>query len=143
MRTHLLTILAICCISLLLSGCGDSTTKSAEAACVCEKGEAGESVWCESCDHGFVGGKEVACKDCYQGKTGAETWCEGCKKGYVEGKSTGCKDCFAGKTGTDVFCESCKAGYMDGEKVTKCKSCFDAKQGGPACEACAAKKATK
>ena len=111
MRAPLLTVLAVCAVALLLAGCGDSTTKTAEASCpTCAKGAAGENVWCEDC-----------------------------AKGHVAGKATRCKDCFRGKTGSETFCESCKAGYIGGEKVTGCKHCFAHKQGGPACESCAKK----
>ncbi len=51
---------------------------------------------------------------------------------------TKCATCAEGKSGEAVWCEDCNAGYVRGKKTT-CKGCFAAKQGGPACEVCAAK----
>lgn len=33
-------------------------------ACRCKQGKAGEPVWCEKCDKGYVDGKEAHCKGC-------------------------------------------------------------------------------
>ena len=44
--------------------------------------------------------------------------------------------CEKGKQGDTVWCEKCSAGYVAGVK-TKCAGCYEAKQGGPACAACA------
>ena len=41
-----------------------------------------------------------------------------------------------GEFGSKAWCEACAAGYVDGDK-TRCQACFEAKQGGPGCEACA------
>lgn len=53
--------------------------------------------------------------------------------------ATGCATCAKGKAGEAVWCEGCDAGYVSGTK-TKCKGCYTAKTGGPACAACEAKK---
>lgn len=55
------------------------------------------------------------------------------------GGHSGCTACAAGKEGKTVWCDGCSKGFVDG-KSTGCAACFKAKQGGPACEACAAKK---
>ena len=46
--------------------------------------------------------------------------------------------CSVGMAGGTVWCPHCSVGYVKGEK-TGCESCFAAKNGGPACEACASK----
>jgi hypothetical protein len=46
--------------------------------------------------------------------------------------------CEAGKAGETTWCADCEKGYVDG-KATDCKDCYQAKQGGAACEACAKK----
>ncbi len=45
--------------------CKAAAAKTAAAkACVCKAGKAGESVWCEACDKGYVDSKEVCCPSC-------------------------------------------------------------------------------
>jgi len=36
----------------------------AATACVCDKGKAGEAVWCAKCQKGYVDGKPVCCENC-------------------------------------------------------------------------------
>lgn len=48
-------------------GMHEGGTMACEA---CAKGQAGESVWCDHCGAGFVGGQKVTCKGCYVAKTG-------------------------------------------------------------------------
>ncbi len=79
--------------------------------------------------HGHV------CTACDKGKAGETVWCDTCNAGFIDGKKIDCKSCFDGKTGKSVWCESCKAGYVNGEKIT-CKGCFDGKTKGTACETC-------
>lgn len=40
------------------AGAGDAD------ACLCKQGKAGEPVWCEKCDKGYVDGEEAHCKGC-------------------------------------------------------------------------------
>ena len=47
-----------------------------------------------------------------------------------------CEMCAKGKAGETVWCAKCAKGFVGGES-TKCEGCYAAKQGGPACEACA------
>jgi hypothetical protein len=50
---------------------GGSASGAAATACpMCAKGMAGETVWCEHCKAGFVGGEKVSCAGCYAAKTG-------------------------------------------------------------------------
>lgn len=62
-----------------LAGCdstssmSDSGHASASACTACTAGKAGQTVWCDSCNAGFVAGKMTACHDCYvAAKTGGE-----------------------------------------------------------------------
>jgi hypothetical protein len=43
------------------------TDTGTEAACACDKGKAGETVWCGDCGKGYVDGKEKACEGCVTG----------------------------------------------------------------------------
>lgn len=51
----------------------------AKACPMCAKGMAGESVWCDHCNAGFVHGEKVACKGCFAAKTGGPP-CPKCSK---------------------------------------------------------------
>jgi hypothetical protein len=44
-------------------GCAKKAAADAPA-CVCAKGKAGEPVWCDACDKGYVDGKPAGCKGC-------------------------------------------------------------------------------
>ena len=46
--------------------------------------------------------------------------------------------CEQGKAGETLWCAPCGTGYVDGRE-TSCRGCYDAMQGGSACEACAKK----
>ncbi len=74
-----IVLLACCLLALPLAACGDSAENQAEAACACEKGKAGATVWCEECAADPVGGEKTECKDCFQAKQGGPA-CEKCKK---------------------------------------------------------------
>ncbi len=45
----------------------------------CDKGKAGEAVWCDSCNAGFIDGKKITCKGCFDSKTKG-TVCKTCQK---------------------------------------------------------------
>ena len=46
-------------------------------ACVCAKGKAGETVWCDGCSAGYVKGTKTKCKGCFTAKSGGEP-CKDC-----------------------------------------------------------------
>ncbi len=84
------------------------SSESKEHVCTaCEKGNAGETVWCDSCNAGFVDGEMVKCKSCYEGKSGKNVWCGSCNAGYVDKEKITCKGCFESKTKGTV-CEACQ-----------------------------------
>ncbi len=75
------------------------------ACAACEKGQSGETVWCESCGAGYVKGDKVKCKHCFEGMSGKkDTWCESCNAGYLEGKNVDCKECCQ----TGKICKTCQ-----------------------------------
>lgn len=78
MRNSLFACLAVALLALPLAGCGDDATKGAEAACSCDKGKAGETVWCEACNAGYVKGEKTKCEACFKAKTGDGPACEAC-----------------------------------------------------------------
>lgn len=51
---------------------------------------------------------KAACETCAKGKAGETVWCEGCGAGYVGGEKTGCESCFAAKKGGPA-CPTCAA----------------------------------
>ena len=106
MRNPIITLLILAVVAFALPGCGDKSGE-AEAACSCDKGKAGETVWCEACKVGYVDSDKTSCKDCFTGKSGDAVWCESCSAGYVEGKKTECK--------------SCVKEAQDGTKCTECE----------------------
>jgi len=72
------------CVALIMAGVlavstfGCQTTKTAHSGCAgCAVGKAGEDVWCDACNAGYVDGKKTKCKGCYTAKTGGEP-CEAC-----------------------------------------------------------------
>lgn len=81
-------LIAALAMTLLLGlgamGCESTTsTSTADAGhncAMCEKGAAGETVWCSHCEHGFVDGKMTECPGCVTAaKSGGE--CPACTKG--------------------------------------------------------------
>ncbi len=96
MRTTMLAVLAVCLVAFAFGGCSDEggKDKAAEACTECEKGKAGENVWCPDCKHGWFNGEEKDCEDCWKGLTGESVWCEACNKGYTEGNAVECKGCW-------------------------------------------------
>ena len=82
---------------------GNEAHKHACAAC--EKGQAGETVWCDHCNAGYKDGHKVKCKHCFEGMSGKkDTWCESCNAGYLKGEKVDCKKCCQ----TGKICESCQ-----------------------------------
>ena len=75
MQRTILTVLACCVLALSLAACGDKDN-AAEAACDCDKGKAGETVWCEKCAAGYMDGNETKCKDCWSAKQGKGPDCK-------------------------------------------------------------------
>ena len=115
---HLTIIIALCALFVGPIGCGKSQeTTAQDPPAMADSPE------------------KVACATCAKGKAGENLWCDDCNAGYVGGEKTGCQSCFEGKTGESVWCEGCGAGYVAGDKTT-CQSCYQAKLGGPACETC-------
>jgi hypothetical protein len=78
MKLSIIALLAVLAFSFVVVGC-DPATEDAEAACVCEKGEAGETVWCEECKAGYVDKKKTECADCFAAMKGGPA-CEKCVK---------------------------------------------------------------
>ncbi|MFQ5963838.1 MAG: hypothetical protein ACE5KZ_06100 [Candidatus Scalinduaceae bacterium] len=79
--------------------------ESHQHVCVaCEKGQAGETVWCDSCNAGYIDGNMIKCKSCFDGKAGKVVWCDSCNVGYTNKSKITCKDCFDKGT----ICEKCQ-----------------------------------
>ena len=75
-------------------------------AAACEKGQSGETVWCDSCNVGYKDGHKVKCKHCFEGMTSKikRAWCASCKAAYLKGEKVDCKVCCqTGKT-----CRTCQ-----------------------------------
>ncbi len=54
------------------------SSESDEHVCTaCEKGQSGKTVWCESCNAGYVNSEKITCKGCFDSKTKG-TICETC-----------------------------------------------------------------
>ena len=68
---------------------------------------------------------------------GASTGCCWRANSSSSTETAGCT-CPEGKSGDTTWCHGCKVGYVGGEKV-HCGGCYTAKNGGPACQACASK----
>jgi len=110
MRVILSLFLLLAVATIPLQGCSSSKEMSAASASACEmcaKGKAGESVWCDGCEAGYVDSAKVSCASCYAGKTGNDTWCEGCNAGYVNAEKVACKGCYTAQT-TGTACTSCE-----------------------------------
>ncbi len=75
------------------------------------------------------------CTACEKGQAGETIWCDSCNAGFVKGNKVNCKSCFDGKSGENVWCQSCNVGYINSDKI-ECKGCFDAKINGTTCEIC-------
>lgn len=71
---------------------------------LCERGKAGENLWCDECKVGFVGGDQVKCQPCFQGKSGGTAWCDDCGKGFVKGEPAACKGCVQKANGEASDC---------------------------------------
>lgn len=96
MRTAMMAVLAVSLMAFALGACSDDSgnEKAAEACTDCEKGKAGENVWCTDCGKGWFNSQEKGCEDCWKGLGGESVWCEGCDKGYTDGDAVACKDCW-------------------------------------------------
>lgn len=87
MKTFLfLTVVSAAALSVGACACPKDHTGHMQAsgahamACpMCSKGQAGETVWCDHCKAGFVGGEKVSCAGCYAAKTGGPA-CPMCSK---------------------------------------------------------------
>jgi hypothetical protein len=122
-------------LSFLVTGCSKSEEHShgeghshahGEHNCgPCEKGQAGGTIWCDSCKMGFIEGKTTTDKAAVDAALKAEkpaANCAGCSKakadcdchGHDHEKSA-CS-CAAGKAGGTVWCDHCGSGYIKGEK---------------------------
>ena len=115
-------------VGLVLAGFTGCASSTGDSACTCSQGKSGGTVWCESCETGYLAGQKTSCKDCVTA-AGDGRACTSCEA------KTACL-CSTGMSGGTVWCESCSAGYFAGTKVT-CQGCYAAKTGGPACKACA------
>ena len=86
----------------------ESHKHACAAACectACEKGQAGETVWCDSCNAGYADGHKTKCRHCFEGMSGKkDVWCESCKAGYLKGKKVDCKECCH----KGEICETCQ-----------------------------------
>ncbi|MBT6045607.1 MAG: hypothetical protein HON76_09845 [Candidatus Scalindua sp.] len=87
---------------------GSESNKHVCAACeckACEKGLAGETVWCDSCKVGYADGHKVKCKHCFEGMSGnKDVWCDSCSVGFLKGKKVDCKECCH----KGEICETCQ-----------------------------------
>jgi hypothetical protein len=96
MRTITICLLVAGLVAVTLGGCGKSEEKATEtpgagpaggpemkmttdAACICEEGKKGGTVWCPGCDVGYVKGEKTACKNCFAAAQGGPA-CETCSK---------------------------------------------------------------
>ena len=81
MRNSILSAIAVGLSTLAIIGCAttDVPEPVANECADCARGKAGESIWCESCEKGYVSGKpvETKCKKCFVAMTGGPP-CEGC-----------------------------------------------------------------
>ena len=84
MKNIVRSLIVLIVVLFLFAGCQSSQmdlgSKFDEHACAaCDKGKAGEAVWCDSCIAGFVNGKKITCKGCFDSKTKG-TVCKICQK---------------------------------------------------------------
>ncbi len=67
----LLSSLALgACTSGASSDSGGGAAASETACAMCSRGKAGETVWCDGCNAGYVAGEKIKCQGCYTAKTG-------------------------------------------------------------------------
>lgn len=81
-----------------LEAAAEAATPETHVGCeACTKGMAGETVWCDHCNAGFVEGKKVTCKTCFDHTTAGGPACEDCAKKKAEAaaaaKDEPCADC--------------------------------------------------
>jgi len=95
MRAITICLLVAGLLAVTLGGCGKCEEKATEtpsakpsgtpamettaAACVCEAGKKGGTVWCPGCDVGYVKGEKTACKNCFAAAQGGPA-CETCSE---------------------------------------------------------------
>ena len=83
----------------------DVSTEPQKHVCeACKKGQSGETIWCESCNTGYINGGQEKCKSCFDGKIGKKVWCDSCNVGYTNKSRITCKGCFDKGT----ICEACQ-----------------------------------
>jgi len=70
MKYFTTAILAFGLLLTLAMGCGSSSEMADATACACEKGKAGEAVWCTAHRVGYFEKQQVACEGCLAEKTG-------------------------------------------------------------------------
>jgi len=139
------TILVSILMALALSGCAAGVHGQHERGsdvaleCTsCARGEAGQTVWCDHCLHGFVDSKKIQCKKCYESIAEDKGPCVDCRQGQ-QGEGTECTSCARGKSGDTEWCEHCARGFVEGESVG-CKDCYTQKiQGNDSCDRCTKK----
>ncbi|MBT6229597.1 MAG: hypothetical protein HOI47_23380 [Candidatus Scalindua sp.] len=168
MKSSIKYFLVAIAVLVLFLGCEsqqvvEKSSPDKHVCSACDMGQSGGTVWCDSCNAGFVKGKKVKCKHCFEGMSGEKSgWCESCNAGYLKGEKVDCKKCCTtgaicetcqvskissdkhvcsacekSKSGETAWCDSCGAGYVKGEKV-KCKHCFEGMSGEKSgwCESC-------
>ena len=98
MRATVLFLMAVGVVALALGGCSSEEPAApegapgaipsdlpaevdTEAACACEEGKAGGTVWCPECNVGYVKGEKTECKDCVASATAGKGKCEKCAAG--------------------------------------------------------------
>ena len=60
---------------------------------LCQRGEAGENLWCDECSVGFIGGERFAGEACFSCKSDGNHFCRECDEGCGEQETTVAKDC--------------------------------------------------
>ena len=76
MKKFVIVVAILSLLPLLFAGCGG---KEAEAACSCDVGKSGATVWCEKCEKGYLSGEATKCQDCVTAKKAGKE-CEACAK---------------------------------------------------------------
>ncbi len=84
MKNVVRSLIVLIVVLFLFAGCQSSQmdlgSKFDEHACTaCDKGKAGEAIWCDTCNAGYVNGKKITCKGCFDSKTKG-TVCKICQK---------------------------------------------------------------
>lgn len=85
-KSLLIHAFALGALAVGASACGSTShdhkamaADSGQMACpMCAAGKSGDTVWCEKCGAGYVGGEKVACKDCYASMSAGGGPCEMC-----------------------------------------------------------------